>query len=440
MARCKIDRTAIFLCLVFILFLWDLAYFLGFRNPERFPHPFVYFRTLGDVEFLRGFPAMLRHIIFSSVSGRLIGLGVACLIARSVQLTLATVSVLRLGLWLPFLVLFATPDPFVLGIAAAMFCSCYHYLVARETTLQVLLISLISQIWLQSWNWFLFVATNQLGAGFGVLVTLTALLIFIHWIFRSDFDVGARQYGTIINKVLTSTNWISVCEFLVFAFVVMIIWQMVVHFRFPNWPNSPLGVIAAGYQLLTGREIYGDMLISLSVLIGGLALGGSISAVVYALFFGKSVIRNLVFRLLSLFYILPIVLWLLCWFVVPRWVPDFLNLWHKVIAVGLLVFFPFIQVLWGLRDRAVIYRILLAIDNALPIAFVGMLFAELFASQSGLRFGMTVASAAYEFDKGFVGFLIVTLLLLTLSTTLRWLATRFSFVKEPYPIIPISVT
>ena len=60
MTKWKIDRTTIFLCLVFILFLWDLVYFLGIRNPARFPHPFVIFRALGAVEFLRGFPAMLR--------------------------------------------------------------------------------------------------------------------------------------------------------------------------------------------------------------------------------------------------------------------------------------------------------------------------------------------------------------------------------------------
>ena len=108
---------------------------------------------------------MLRHTIFSSVLGGLIGVGVAFLILRSSWLTQAALQVLRLGLWLPFLVCFATPDPWALGIAAAMFCSCYQYvvatsvlgldgqeirtLVAREITLQVLLISFISQIWLQ---------------------------------------------------------------------------------------------------------------------------------------------------------------------------------------------------------------------------------------------------------------------------------------------------
>jgi hypothetical protein len=228
MAKWKIDRTAIFLCLVFVLFLWDVAYFLGIRDPDRFPHPFVIFRMLGDVEFLRGFPSMLRHIIFSSALGGLIGVGVACLILRTGWLTHAAVQVLRLGLWLPLLVLFATPDPWALGIAAAMFCSCYHYLVAtsvlrlegqetrthiaRETTLQVLLISLISQTWLQYWNWFAFAATYQGLQGLGVFLILVGLLIFIQLIFRSDFNLVAERRSTVL-KDLKSANWKWMCGF-----------------------------------------------------------------------------------------------------------------------------------------------------------------------------------------------------------------------------------
>ena len=44
MAKWKIDRTAVFLLLVFVLFLWDLAFFLGIRDPARFPHPFMVLR------------------------------------------------------------------------------------------------------------------------------------------------------------------------------------------------------------------------------------------------------------------------------------------------------------------------------------------------------------------------------------------------------------
>src|SRR5438034_703454 len=79
----KIDRTKIFLCIVFFLYLWDVAYFVGLRNPVHFPHPFSLFRILGDVEFLRGFPAMLREVIFSFASGSLIGIALGAIVLHS---------------------------------------------------------------------------------------------------------------------------------------------------------------------------------------------------------------------------------------------------------------------------------------------------------------------------------------------------------------------
>ena len=63
-------------------------------------------------------------------------------------------------------------------------------------------------------------------------------------------------------------------------------------------------------------------------------------------------------------------------------------------------------------------------DDAFPIAFVTMLFAELMAATAGLGFVMTVASATYQTDKGIVGFLITLVLLVGLSTTLRLFAKR----------------
>ena len=310
--------------------------------------------------------------------------------------------------------------------------------VARETILQVLLFSLIAQIWLLYWRWFVFVGTYQLAFGLGVLLAFTVLLIFINWIFQSDFDLAARQCGIVLDKDVESTSWSSVPGFLLFAVTLMIVWEMVVYLRFHHWASSPLGIMAAGYQLLTHSEIYVDILSSLSELLGGIALSGSISAIAY-LSFGNSFMRNLVFRLLPLFYVLPLALWLLSWFVLPRWLPDFLNFWHKVIAVGFLVFFPFIQALWGLHDRAVIYRIPLAIDKALPVAFVAMLFAEAFASTSGLGFMMIAASATSQFDKALAGFLITALLLVALSTILRWIAKRFHSLKGS-PIATVSAT
>lgn len=457
MASWKSDRTAIFLCVIFLLFLWDLAYFLGVRNPDRFPHPFVIFGTLGDVEFLRGFPRMLRYMIFSSVSGGLIGIGVARLILPRVWLTQSTLRALRLGLWLPFLILFATPAAFALTFAAAMLCGCYHYLaaisilglesretrtyVAQEITLQILLFYLLSQIWLRYWNWLEFAATYQPATGLGALITLTALLFFINWIFRSNFDLTAERRGTIL-KHFHGETWKSACGFLLFAFSFLIFWCLVGCLRFPGLFNSPLRVVEAGYDLVEQGEIYRDVGVSLLELLGGTVLGGSLAILVIALVSADSVIKKAFFLLLPLSNISPIVLWLFSW-VAVGWIlpaPRFLDYWHKVIAVGCLTFFPFVQALRGVRDRPMLYRILLAIDNALPVAFVAMCYGEMYAATAGLGFMMVVASATSQFDKGLAGFLVAVVLLTGLSSILRWTAGRLHFAEINTSVHPAPVT
>jgi hypothetical protein len=127
----NVDRVTIFFFIVVVSFLYDLAFYLGIRDTARFPHPFVYFRSLWDIEYLRGFPAMLRQAMFSLVAGGLIGWGVTHIILKSAWLTQSTIRFLRIAMWIPFLLLFGMPGYFWLGIAATMLAVVYHYLSAR---------------------------------------------------------------------------------------------------------------------------------------------------------------------------------------------------------------------------------------------------------------------------------------------------------------------
>jgi ABC-type nitrate/sulfonate/bicarbonate transport system permease component len=228
-------------------------------------------------------------------------------------------------------------------------------------------------------------------------------------------------------------------RFLLFALTLSVLWELVAYMRFPRWSSSPLGVMSAGYQLLTHGEIYTDIRVSLLELLGGIVFGGSIALLVFALMSDNGIIRGALISLLPLSHISSLVLWLLSFLILGRIVPDFLNYWHKVLVVGCLVFFPFVQALWGLRDQPISYRILLAIDQALPIAFVAMLFGELFAATAGLGFMMVTASASYQTHKGLAGFLITVFLLVSLSTTLRWIVKRF-YSLEKSSIVPLPVT
>ena len=114
---------------------------------------------------------------------------------------------------------------------------------------------------------------------------------------------------------------------------------------------------------------------------------------------------------------------------------DFLF-WQRVVVVGCLIFFPFIQALWGLRKRPLLYRVLMAIDNSLPIAFVAMCFGELYASTAGLGFMMTVASATHQTDKGLAGFFVTVALLVGISSAVRLVAKKICVSEEVHEILP----
>lgn len=169
--------------------------------------------------------------------------------------------------------------------------------------------------------------------------------------------------------------------------------------------------------------------------------GGSLALIVFALL-SPITLRNLLFLLLPLTYISSLVLWLLVFvflfffhLVEPGW-QGFIYFWNKVIAVGCLTFFLWVQALWGLRNHSWPFCILLAVDDALPIAFVAMLFGELMAATAGLGFVMTVASATYQYDKGLAGFLITAGLLAGISSSLRFVAKKLYAPEEDRELLP----
>jgi ABC-type nitrate/sulfonate/bicarbonate transport system permease component len=430
------NRQTVFLWLVLLLFLIDLAYVLGLRNPDRLPHPFVFFRRLGDVEFLSGFARdMLRHTIFISVPGGVLGFGVGVLVFKNPRLTQTVLSFLGWGLWLPFFVLFATPDPFTLGITAVALCACYHYLAARSVLclperdmrgyvsraaiLQAFLLTLLSQIWWRGWKWFDFAATYKPADGAGVFITIVAFLLLINWVFCFDFGLAAERFRMIQDHARKTKTWISFCGFLLFAVIFLIIWQGIGSIIFPFF-TSPIGVVNAA---LAYSEIYPDIKASLLELVGGIVLGTAIAVLLLLLLSTtRGVIATIVLSVLPLLYISPIVLWLLL-FATGGWKPPlFIEYSHKVIAVGFLSFYPFALAFWALRERRLTVRWLLAVCDALPIAFVAMLFGELWAATAGLGFAMTVANATLRSDRGLAVFFITAILFAVASAATKWTA------------------
>jgi ABC-type nitrate/sulfonate/bicarbonate transport system permease component len=172
-------------------------------------------------------------------------------------------------------------------------------------------------------------------------------------------------------------------------------------------------------------ELFGDAGLSLLEVTIGILCGGLLAALASLLMTPS--VRKISFHLLPLTYISPLVLWVMLFLYVTYTagrIPGWLYFWHKVVAIGLLTFDPFMQTFWGLRESPMRYRVLLAIDDALPIALVVMIFGEAFAATQGIGFMMTVASATFQTDKVVAGFLLCISVLITISILLRMTAKR----------------
>jgi hypothetical protein len=214
----NVDRVTIFLFIAVVSFFYNVTFYLGVRDTTRFPHPFVYFRSLGDIEYLHRFPGMLRQAMFSLVAGGLIGWAVSLVILRNDWLTRATIRFLRIAMWFPFLVAFAAPNTFIQGIAAAMLAMLYYYLTARsflellprdafryaggEVILQTLFFTLLSQMWTRRWDWAIFVMKSDAAMGFAVLALVLILVLLINWIFGRNFLLECTRRVILRDKEL----------------------------------------------------------------------------------------------------------------------------------------------------------------------------------------------------------------------------------------------
>lgn len=447
MKKWNVDRVTVFLFIAVVSFLYDLTFYLGIRDTTRFPHPFVYFRSLGDIEYLRGFPWMLRQVMFLLVAGGLLGWAIGFVILKSGWLSRATIRFLSLGLWFPFIVIFAVPATFWIGIAAVILCTIYHYLgasslldikgrdvllyTARETTLQGLFISFIAQIWWQrGWRWIDFPWMQNLAMGLSVLTILVALLVIVNWIFKSSFQMMSDRTAVLYARQSKIAGWSSFAGVLTLTAVWLTVWQT---FTVAFW-NANLSFQTAlngVLELFSGGEVWGDIATSLTEIVAGMILGGLIANLTIRLMNRSAKIKHVLIQFLPASYVSPIVVWLLvilfiAWLdsnhaKIPSFFPGY---GHTIMGVGLLTFLPLVQALWGLRHESSQYGMLVAIDHALPVAFIAMLFGELYTATAGIGFAMTVASATYQYQKGLAGFLTAVGLLVVLSSSLRLVAKR----------------
>jgi ABC-type nitrate/sulfonate/bicarbonate transport system permease component len=341
-------------------------------------------------------------------------------------------------IWSPLLLLIIVPsETTVWAVAAAVLFSSYNYLVARtlldfrgrdvinhvgrETILQLFFFFMLAQL-------LLFTFWESLSLGLQALAIVVIFVALINWVFHSNFEASANSREIVLRKQLESANRRSLVGVIVIAIACLFIWQAFASLWFyggsvsPIALLSPLGALKAALSLVHAGQIWLDIKVSWLEMFFGLVLGSLMALVVAALCISK-LLRSALFFFLS-FAVVPSML--IAYSLALTALLPYVNflLWGKLLAGAFLTFYPFLETWWALRNYRVVFRILMALDAALPFAFVAMIYGEL-ASTAGLGFEMLVASSTNEWDKALSVFLITVGLLVGLSSCLRWIARSF---------------
>jgi len=404
--------------------------------------------------FLKEFGSFVIHVLSLSLIGGFVGIVLGALILRCSWVKRPTIRFLRIGLWAPFIILFALTfrsDYAVAGvyfiglIAIALFaCSCFLSMRdvcgltwresvkdgANEIILQAILFSLFSQFYLGvGWIWFVF-QDERLGSFCAVLVLLLITLVVLHRVFQSTFDYMAQRRGKILIGELSEMTVASVGGVIVFVLCCIILWQLASDLvgRYVS-VSRPSDVLHTAFRLLwkdaalTSRAIWVDVVVSLAEISGGIVVGGVIAIIVFNGLTVNKTFRDLAFPLLPLTQVVPII--------VPMILPIFgiTSLGHislsSTLGVALVSFFPFVQSMWGLTGRSPLSQILISVDRALPFAFVTVLCGELFGSVAGLGFLMALARSESKYQDAMAVAVLTLTLLFGLSSALRFAARRF---------------
>ena len=98
-----------------------------------------------------------------------------------------------------------------------------------------------------------------------------------------------------------------------------------------------------------------------------------------------------------------------------------------VLTITCFTTFPFVQALWSYRNLRLPLRVLVAIEEALPYAFIGMVFAEAYAATAGLGFLMIVLRAEQHIAEAIATAFITFGLLAAISFLFRFVIKRLYF-------------
>lgn len=390
-------------------------------------------------EIAIGFIAFVAQFFLTVLIGALIGIGLGEAILKSQALAQLLLNFFWLGQWFAVIGLWATSFISILGLLAVVATGAYYSLLfngavdrntslrrlltVREVTLYGLMVAVLVHV-LEPTGFAWFAVLNPYGEVRAVAVLL--FVVLTNYLMSTAVSLGIRttadaRTGDIRTSALLGDRKHRAPKGfgVIFLLVSLVIWQVMSSLNLlPG--SSPWSVARSAVTILTtgGSQFSSrsDAWAQIGMSIFEIALGLTLSlSFAYWLCSGlRKKMRPWVFQSLQFTYVTPILV-----------VPFFLKygvlagMWLTTCAVFFLSFYPCFRFLWALKADPGIKRLFAASSEALPYAFVGMLFGETLHSFQGLGFAMLATSnqAGTEIDQR-LGIWLITIATLTVSSVI----------------------
>jgi ABC-type nitrate/sulfonate/bicarbonate transport system permease component len=381
--------------------------------------------------------------------GGLIGALLGILIGQNSKLALASISLLRIGQWAPFVIwwvlvkLFFVPfnqplTPYffdwTMSIPAVALGVCYYFLSTKHllrldwrasvfasagmACYRALFISIVLALSIWPNHWVVIWSNDNIIKNYVGVCVLALFLMVVNWTYRSGIDQSAVLHRETLLADLRCRREVSFWTATLIVVLFVIVWQMlnlVGVFRV-----SLANVLKVTTTLFSEAEIWQNTLASLREIVAGIMFSCILVVIISRTLLINGTITKWTLALLSLTFAIPIL-------VLPVWQGALLYqdefIWHAT-TVACLSFYPLMQTGWILREEPLLCRICLAADQALPYAFSATLWSQMMSASAGLGFAVIVASATSETEKASAIFLITLSLMLVLSLVFRLLARK----------------
>ena len=434
------------------------------------------FQVLPAPSFFRGFVVYLVQSFTVSVFGGGLGVLLGTLIRRSEWLTVSTIRFLRLVMWLPFFVFWALPiwgaEPSkgseinnaltnilagtVASVPVVLLGACYYYHASRELhksekslsrfyvvrsifPLSLLLCLLWQLFMVNPWPWAWVGSDPRSGLSWLTAILIATVVILGNFFFHWSIVGAADLRRNLLRFELRNSSSHSLKGVCILSVVCLVAWQLfqpALKAIFPIEPPLSVGAAIFDFLVIGHRgvshigTIWSDIYVSSVEIIGGIVLATVLAFPICEGFVRNSRLAKIHWIVLAM-YVAPAVL------VVPIILAFGVGLVSKMILICAIVLFPLARALWSYTNLGLVGRLLLAVDEALPYAFLSMFFAEAYAATAGLGF-LILVTRAMGFIAGALAIALITFgLLVFISSMLQFAVKRLVVMKPQENVVEI---